>query len=40
LSFQESKGAQETWETICHIQGKDPNNEGYLTATEGGEANE
>jgi hypothetical protein len=26
LSFQESKGAQETWEIICGIQGKDPNN--------------
>lgn len=24
ISFQELEGAQETWETICSIQGKDP----------------
>ncbi|CDW88124.1 UNKNOWN [Stylonychia lemnae] len=30
LSFQDSKGAQETWDSICIIQGKDPN-EGYQT---------
>ena len=23
LSFQDTEGAQETWEFICHIQGKD-----------------
>lgn len=28
LSFQDCKGAQETWESICIIQGKDPD-EGY-----------
>lgn len=28
LSFQDSKGAQETWESICIIQGRDPD-EGY-----------
>lgn len=25
ISFQELEGAQETWEVICNIQGKDPN---------------
>ena len=24
ISFQELEGAQETWEIICRIQGKDP----------------
>lgn len=35
LSFQESKGAQDTWEIICQIQGKDPNADDYQTNTEG-----